>query len=325
VVRLFNPFQTIHFHAILWMAGLAEDARSRRAGHAAHASRQSTVPPSSTQSGERTAPETTMGSRGWNQLGEEEEHDGEAGVLGMQDYAQPGADVRPAAADSQELLHDTRPATRTTTAKGDNDGGSGGSDHIELEERSRAGGGRGSAASADDKTGSDVTQAAVPDDAGGKNTWIAVEDVAQNVPREYKVYRRRWFGLVQLTLLNIIVSWGVRIPVSLSPAPSFCRELQYRCGNVRKSQLCQVQVVSSMLGFLHMGSPFELALTTSNSGSPLLRLQPAPQPTTPSTKRPSTGSRRVSCSPMSPQHRRRSTPCTVGQRCPSSPHLRSCS
>lgn len=27
------------------------------------------------------------------------------------------------------------------------------------------------------------------------------------VRREYKVYKRRWFGLVQLTLLNIIVSW----------------------------------------------------------------------------------------------------------------------
>ena len=26
---------------------------------------------------------------------------------------------------------------------------------------------------------------------------------------EYKVYRRRWFGLLQLTLLNIIVSWDV--------------------------------------------------------------------------------------------------------------------
>lgn len=28
-------------------------------------------------------------------------------------------------------------------------------------------------------------------------------------PHEYKVYKRRWFGLVQLTLLNIIVSWDV--------------------------------------------------------------------------------------------------------------------
>lgn len=27
----------------------------------------------------------------------------------------------------------------------------------------------------------------------------------------YKVYKRRWFGLVQLTLLNIIVSWDVSI------------------------------------------------------------------------------------------------------------------
>lgn len=25
----------------------------------------------------------------------------------------------------------------------------------------------------------------------------------------YKVYKRRWFGLVQLTLLNIIISWDV--------------------------------------------------------------------------------------------------------------------
>lgn len=27
----------------------------------------------------------------------------------------------------------------------------------------------------------------------------------------YKVYKRRWFGLVQLTLLNIIVSWDVSV------------------------------------------------------------------------------------------------------------------
>lgn len=28
---------------------------------------------------------------------------------------------------------------------------------------------------------------------------------------EYRVYKRRWFGLIQLVLLNIIGSWGVRI------------------------------------------------------------------------------------------------------------------
>ena len=31
-------------------------------------------------------------------------------------------------------------------------------------------------------------------------------------PVEYKVYKRRWFGLMQLVLLNIVVSWDVSIP-----------------------------------------------------------------------------------------------------------------
>lgn len=35
--------------------------------------------------------------------------------------------------------------------------------------------------------------------------------------REFKVYKRRWFGLVQLVLLNIIVSWDV----SVLPCGSF--------------------------------------------------------------------------------------------------------
>lgn len=37
----------------------------------------------------------------------------------------------------------------------------------------------------------------------------------------YKVYKRRWFGVVQLTLLNIIVSWDVSlIPFSSSYSSS---------------------------------------------------------------------------------------------------------
>lgn len=32
----------------------------------------------------------------------------------------------------------------------------------------------------------------------------------------YKVYKRRWFGLIQLVLLNIVVSWDVRY-APLSP------------------------------------------------------------------------------------------------------------
>jgi hypothetical protein len=34
-------------------------------------------------------------------------------------------------------------------------------------------------------------------------------EVAAEPPREYKTYKRRWFGLLQLVLLNIIVSWDV--------------------------------------------------------------------------------------------------------------------
>lgn len=32
----------------------------------------------------------------------------------------------------------------------------------------------------------------------------------------YKVYKRRWFGLFQLALLNIIVSWDVRTNMAIS-------------------------------------------------------------------------------------------------------------
>ena len=30
--------------------------------------------------------------------------------------------------------------------------------------------------------------------------------------RTYRTYKRRWFGVVQLVLLNIVVSWDVRSP-----------------------------------------------------------------------------------------------------------------
>jgi VIT1/CCC1 family predicted Fe2+/Mn2+ transporter len=47
-----------------------------------------------------------------------------------------------------------------------------------------------------------------------------VEDgsVANGDSVEYRTYRRRWFGLVQLTLMNIIVSWDVRYPLH-TPSP----------------------------------------------------------------------------------------------------------
>jgi MFS transporter, FLVCR family, MFS-domain-containing protein 7 len=40
---------------------------------------------------------------------------------------------------------------------------------------------------------------------GGDSTEIGADAPVT----EYKVYKRRWFGLVQLTLLNVIVSWDV--------------------------------------------------------------------------------------------------------------------
>jgi hypothetical protein len=40
-------------------------------------------------------------------------------------------------------------------------------------------------------------------------------DARRNVG-EYKVYKRRWFGVVQLVLLNTVVSWDVSLSVSCS-------------------------------------------------------------------------------------------------------------
>lgn len=34
-------------------------------------------------------------------------------------------------------------------------------------------------------------------------------DVENGTSTEYRTYKRRWFGLIQLTLMNIMVSWGV--------------------------------------------------------------------------------------------------------------------
>lgn len=41
-------------------------------------------------------------------------------------------------------------------------------------------------------------------------------DIEIGTSTEYRTYKRRWFGLAQLTLMNIMVSWGVS-QVSLQP------------------------------------------------------------------------------------------------------------
>lgn len=84
---------------------------------------------------------------------------------------------------------------------------------IELEESKNRGGGRHAVGGSSDKGGVDVTPAADRD--GGDNID---NDNNASAAGQYKVYKRRWFGLVQLTLLNIIVSWDVsasaRIPMA---------------------------------------------------------------------------------------------------------------
>ena len=74
-----------------------------------------------------------------------------------------------------------------------------GSADVELAERSS----QGNVQKAEGEDGGMTTRNDGGD--GGDNT-----ELGANAPvTEYKVYKRRWFGLVQLTLLNIIVSWDV--------------------------------------------------------------------------------------------------------------------
>jgi hypothetical protein len=46
----------------------------------------------------------------------------------------------------------------------------------------------------------------------GEGDGVAEGDgsIHQGASTEYRTYKRRWFGLAQLTLMNIIVSWDVR-------------------------------------------------------------------------------------------------------------------
>jgi hypothetical protein len=43
-----------------------------------------------------------------------------------------------------------------------------------------------------------------------RNDGPSIAEATHGGPQiEYRVYKRRWFGLIQLILLNIIVSWDV--------------------------------------------------------------------------------------------------------------------
>ena len=45
--------------------------------------------------------------------------------------------------------------------------------------------------------------------SGTESTFQLAAEATGGPVVEYKVYKRRWFGLAQLILLNIIVSWDV--------------------------------------------------------------------------------------------------------------------
>lgn len=47
--------------------------------------------------------------------------------------------------------------------------------------------------------------------------------------REYRVYKRRWFGLVQLTLMNIVVSWDVSFYESVLKGGILIRSVAHLC------------------------------------------------------------------------------------------------
>lgn len=64
----------------------------------------------------------------------------------------------------------------------------------------------------------ELSKSADPERAAGEGHDENVEAAAVGVG-EYKVYKRRWFGLLQLTLLNIIVSWDVScLPQATTPS-----------------------------------------------------------------------------------------------------------
>lgn len=60
--------------------------------------------------------------------------------------------------------------------------------------------------------GNSATATAAASNAPQRRVSGATDDAAAEAGEgaiEYKVYKRRWFGLVQLALLNVIVSWDV--------------------------------------------------------------------------------------------------------------------
>ena len=48
-----------------------------------------------------------------------------------------------------------------------------------------------------------------PIEEPSRQDLATIDNVPTDEPADYKVYKIRWFGLMQLVLLNIVVSWDV--------------------------------------------------------------------------------------------------------------------
>ncbi|KAL9601933.1 MAG: hypothetical protein Q9219_002157 [cf. Caloplaca sp. 3 TL-2023] len=103
----------------------------------------------------------------------------------------------------------------------------------------------------------------------------------EQTPQVYRVYRRRWFGLMQLVLMNVIVSWDVRqssnsCPQILSPLTYAHQWLSY--SPVANTAATYFSTTSSVINWLStaflfafvVASPF--TIYTLNKGGPRLAL-----------------------------------------------------
>ena len=61
--------------------------------------------------------------------------------------------------------------------------------------------------------------------SSSQNPMLDHEEAPVAEPVVYKLYKIRWFGLMQLVLLNIVVSWDVRFTPTTLPEESKARTL----------------------------------------------------------------------------------------------------
>lgn len=88
------------------------------------------------------------------------------------------------------------------------------------------------------------------------------DSVAEGQVTDYKTYRRRWLGLVVLTLLNIIVSWDV----SRRPLPAYLASRPRDVSIERQNMTCRRRRQSRKWGPASAAPPASLACPSRPSG-----------------------------------------------------------